>query len=351
MSGQEILGSNNKTIAKLDTEEKFASETSFAEKTIQSMTNTCAFMTMTINRCLDYTKASNGLKLTPKLETIDLIEALALPINCMRDMQSRITVQVADLPKDVCRHVITDKQWFQENILCLASNAIKFTTSSPITIRMFLDKVQRPRKRDGSDSTDMPRKASITSLADIISTITGSSNTSPYSSEEEESYSEVLLRVEVEDPGIGLSDEAKAKLFAPFHQAQRRAGGTGLGLFSLAKRLQALDGEYGVINRRDGQHGCCFYFSFPYKPDEAAAALSQGLEGQITSREVFPEAEKASEEGLSILVVDDAVPVLKMTCLLLGKHGNRVSKAENGFEALKLMEINHYDIVLMDLQV
>ncbi len=51
------------------------------------------------------------------------------------------------------------------------------------------------------------------------------------------------------------------KLFAPFQQAQKNAGGTGLGLYSLSQRVTALGGRYGVRDRLDGQQGSLFWFS------------------------------------------------------------------------------------------
>ncbi len=92
-----------------------------------------------------------------------------------------------------------------------------------------------------------------------------------------------------------------ATLFKPFKQAQRMAGGTGLGelhvqivfyfapsdlsysstfidvnfffkhnpsgLYSLAKRIEPLKGNYGVMDRRDDKEGCIFWFEIPYKAD------------------------------------------------------------------------------------
>jgi signal transduction histidine kinase len=52
--------------------------------------------------------------------------------------------------------------------------------------------------------------------------------------------SSASVRVSIEDTGIGLSKETRDTLFQPFKQAQRMAGGTGLGLFSLSKRMEAL---------------------------------------------------------------------------------------------------------------
>jgi signal transduction histidine kinase len=61
-----------------------------------------------------------------------------------------------------------------------------------------------------------------------------------------EAPSNDTLLVEVCDQGVGVSEEMRGKLFRPFAQAQRRAVGTGLGLYSLALRVQALNGNYGV---------------------------------------------------------------------------------------------------------
>eukprot|EP00981_Chlorochromonas_danica_P015145 scaffold10757_cov199-Ochromonas_danica.AAC.1 len=46
---------------------------------VQNSHNVNNFMMMTINRCIDYTKASKGLKLVPKYETVELMETLSLP--------------------------------------------------------------------------------------------------------------------------------------------------------------------------------------------------------------------------------------------------------------------------------
>jgi hypothetical protein len=41
---------------------------------------------MTIHRCLDYTKASQGLKLVPRLESFLLFDAMEMPMQCMQGM-------------------------------------------------------------------------------------------------------------------------------------------------------------------------------------------------------------------------------------------------------------------------
>jgi CheY-like chemotaxis protein len=192
------------------------------------------------------------------------------------------------------------------------------------------------------------------------------------------------LRFEVLDAGVGLSDEAMQTLFNPFKQAQRLAGGTGLGLFSLAKRVEALHGQYGVSKRPDGAQGSLFWFTIPYRPDEESAkmlnaAVSECAEvmdtaGGMVGREAtvrlsLPEKASIPENpcpaprpnpGLSVMIVDDAPLVVKMTTLLLHQKGHRViGTAMNGAEALdrilggydEVTGTPPYDVVLMDLQM
>eukprot|EP00981_Chlorochromonas_danica_P015227 scaffold10975_cov159-Ochromonas_danica.AAC.1 len=203
-----------------------------------------------------------------------------------------------------------------------------------------------------------------------------------------------FLCIEIEDNGIGLSEEAMGNLFNPFKQAQRLAGGTGLGLYSLARRLEALNGQYGVSNRRDGEQGCMFWFSIPYRPDSVSAESThksifprrQGTMSRITgstditpavspsrssmdgrfprnnkTRKVDPESEVLDEVvlftelskpnsatvsvcklhdveddvSMDILLVDDSPAIVKMTSMMLKRLGHRITCAENGDVALK----------------
>ena len=69
------------------------------------------------------------------------------------------------------------------------------------------------------------------------------------------------------DPFRALIRLLKLNRPKPFKQVQRLAGGTGLGLFSLSKRIKALKGSRGIKSREDGKRGCVFWFAIPYKPD------------------------------------------------------------------------------------
>jgi PAS domain S-box-containing protein len=80
---------------------------------------------------------------------------------------------------------------------------------------------------------------------------------------EEESPANVLVRVEIQDTGVGISDENQKRLFSAFEQADgsmtRKHGGIGLGL-ALSKRLvQAMGGTIGVVSNEG--HGSTFWFT------------------------------------------------------------------------------------------
>ena len=182
------------------------------------------------------------------------------------------------------------------------------------------------------------------------------------------------LLIEVEDTGIGISEEKLKTLFAPFQQAQRFAGGTGLGLFSLARRVEAQHGACGVRNREDGVGGCVFWFMLPYVPDPTMLQEGLlrghsylGLDTLSTSRTdesihqidrehcIVDTSARAPHSPhtvtLDILLVDDSVSVRKTTSMMLSKQGHVVDTAVNGADALEKLLVKTYDIVLMDIQV
>lgn len=213
-------------------------------------------MQMIISRVLDYAKASRGLQLVPHAEAVDLLDCLAAPLACLRDLQSKLALVVEPLPPNVRRIVRTDPKWLQESILCLVSNAVKYSMNKPATLRIYL--VQRApidaneevidekilmQPQDYEFSTSRVRKAPSVDF-------------------------EYHLCFEVEDNGVGVPEEMQQKIFEPFSQAQRTTGGMGLGLFSLSVRMKALKGSCGVTSRRDGKSGARFWFAIPYYPVE-----------------------------------------------------------------------------------
>ena len=169
-----------------------------------------------------------------------------------------------------------------------------------------------------------------------------------------------MLLVMVEDNGIGITEENQRKLFQPFKQAQRSAGGTGLGLFSLAKRIEALEGTCGVRDRADGRQGSVFWFTFPYRPDVAAleeheVMLSgkRGSSGDPTQRSGGNGTPGRALPQLRVLLTDDSPAILKVTTRFLEKAGHVVETADNGNQSLERLKVARadFDILITDLQM
>jgi len=347
-------------------------------ESIETMVHTNSFMIMNINRCIDYTKASNGVHLVPKLETVCLHDAIISPIKIMNNQQTRVKIITNIIDQNIAKNIITDNQWLQENILCLLSNAVKYTIGESVQLSLSL--IDQNIEEGTMNNDDEIRTSMKLNSTDLI----GDFNMHCIDIENGDIKKQIDLLVctqhiliEIEDFGKGLSKEAKNKLFQPFNQDIHQSGGssTGLGLFSLARRIDALEGKYGVLNRKDNQNGCRFWFSIPYQPDRNIVSLLPDRniveEEKITSTTPMVESKNnisldvpsklvppilPQAINLRILVVDDSISILKVTTLMLKRLGCIVDNALNGQESLE-MTIKQfdnnipYDVVLTDIQM
>lgn len=129
------------------------------------------------------------------------------------------------------------------------------------------------------------------------------------------------------------------------------AGGTGIGLFSLSKRIEALGGSFGVGGRKDGHQGSIFWFAVPYRQDSADSNSTE-----VESKEnLDPEAQIDTFTGARILVIDDSISILNLISRVLKTKGAIVTTCENGALGLEVMKdaFNKHslDMVLTDIQV
>ncbi|MCX7180315.1 MAG: ATP-binding protein [Proteobacteria bacterium] len=163
----------------------------------------------------------------------------------------------------------------------------------------------------------------------------------------EQDKSNVMLRVEVTDQGIGLSPEQQARLFHAFTQADgsmtRKYGGTGLGLI-ISKRIAELMGGNVGVESTPGT-GSTFWFT---------ANLRRGLEAEKHRLVETVDAETLIRQryyGHRILIVDDEPMNREVAQLQLEATDLVVDTAEDGAEAVALALKRHYAVILMDMQM
>ena len=161
----------------------------------------------------------------------------------------------------------------------------------------------------------------------------------------EEDATSLLLRFEVQDNGIGLSEMEKARLFQPFQQGDvsstRQYGGTGLGL-AICKQLAGMmpDGEVGVESVL-GQ-GSTFWFS---------VRLHKTGQSFCTGYATGAGKQQPSISGAHILLAENNPFNQQVATEFLENAGATVCTALNGKEVLDLLAHDHFDCVLMDIQM
>ena len=252
-----------------------------------------------INDILDLSKVEasqlelerTGFSLTDLLEKVTEIVAV-------RALEKGLTL-VCDIPPEVPTHLVGDPTRLRQVLLNLLGNAIKFTESGEVALRV---------------------------ASDAASSLQGG------------------LQFTVSDTGIGIPDEKLGSVFERFTQADssttRRYGGSGLGL-TISKRLVELMG--GRISVKSGVgKGSEFSFAVPFEiwvgaRQRLAVPTGTGPEPPLPA--------------LNILLVEDSADNRMITLAYLRDTPYRVEVAENGAVALDRFAAVYFDLVLMDRQM
>jgi CheY-like chemotaxis protein len=149
----------------------------------------------------------------------------------------------------------------------------------------------------------------------------------------------------VEDTGIGISAEQCQRLFQPFTQADpttcRRYGGTGLGLILSMKLAHALGGDVRLA-RSTPSEGSCF---------EITVSLENPRYRLGPMQCSSPVNEPIDLRGTHVLVAEDAPDNQILIRKILTASGAEVSVVENGLEVQNVAKKEHFDLILMDIQM
>jgi signal transduction histidine kinase/DNA-binding response OmpR family regulator len=225
---------------------------------------------------------------------VEEVVEMLLPAAAAKELEMVVTVSPA-----VPRWVLTDTGRLRQILFNLLGNAVKFTASGHVTIR-----VERGAAAD---------------------------------------HGQFLLDVTVEDSGIGIVAEALPTLFDQFTQADssvtRRYGGTGLGLAICRQLCTALGG--GIEVHSVSGRGSIFHFWIACAESSAAA----------DSDPAMPPTASIVPADLRVLVVDDHAINREVLCGLVGRAGHRYETAPDGVQAVAMQRAHGFDLVLMDIQM
>jgi PAS domain S-box-containing protein len=252
-----------------------------------------------INDILDLSKIEAG-RMDVYLEhvflnrLIDEVKTIVEPM-----MKKNGNTLAMDCPQDI-GSLQTDLTKLKQSIINLLSNAAKFTKDGTVTLRLAHE------TRDGA----------------------------PW------------IKFEVADSGIGMTDEQMGRLFQAFTQADssttRNFGGTGLGL-TITRHFCAMLGGSIEVKSKPGQ-GSTFTILLPNRVTKAIS--------DDEPESVRPAVMRVAEAGeIHVLVVDDDPAVHDVLAATLGKEGYRITHANDGIEALKLMRTHAPDIVTLDVMM
>jgi signal transduction histidine kinase/HAMP domain-containing protein/CheY-like chemotaxis protein len=238
----------------------------------------------------------------------------------------------------------TDEQRLQQVLRNLLSNAAKFTTEGTVELRISV--AEQVHVGDGEEMVTLPKAVAF----------------------------------EVADTGIGIAAEKLRIIFEAFQQADgtisRKHGGTGLGL-SISREIAHLLGGAITVQSTLGR-GSVFTLYLPMEPPIQAISVprvrvpeQRGLTGtaddRVQAANGAPERSGRNRpqqgveslarfsgrfDGEVVLVVDDDVRNVFALTSVLEQHGLTVRYAENGLEAIDMLErADRIDLVLMDIMM
>lgn len=244
--------------------------TDLQEQDLNAIYNAGNHLLGLINDILDLSRIDAG-KMELNFEEVDIGSLVSSVLSTARGLVKEKPVQLKqDIQEDIPA-IFADPTRIRQVFLNLLQNAAKFTDEGSITLIV--------RSREGESGAPEVYAA-------------------------------------VEDTGIGISDEDKAKLFVPFSQvdssATRKSGGTGLGL-SISRNLIELHGGHIDVESEVGK-GSTFYFTIPALPSTQALQVD--------------------EETRTVLAIDDDPKIITLYRRYLEPEGFNIISLTNPAQAL-----------------
>ena len=266
---------------------------------LDSLTETSESLIELINNILDFGKTKSGALALNPVPT-DLSKMTEQKLKAYKAIAEAKGLQFEiDVEENIPEVVMVDQVKILQVLINLVSNAVKFTLEGSIKVGVKVEVW-----------------------------VSGES----------------FLRFFIQDTGIGISEERIDLIFEAFHQGGDEVnlsyGGTGLGL-SISREIVKMLGGNLTVRSRKGE-GAEFSFSLPLiLPSEP---IKHSLPKSRKNAETF-------QINLKLLIVDDD----KLNLLVLEKQlanwGFQVVSVRNGFDAIKKVREESFDMVLMDLHM
>ncbi len=251
-----------------------------------------------INDILDFSKIEAGrvrmetIDFGPKHVTEEAVELFAEPA------ANKGVELILDVDPDVPTSVVGDPGRLRQVLINLVGNAIKFTDAGEIVV---------------------------------------------WVSRMEKSAPGVMLRFEVADTGVGMSEQEQAQIFSTYSQVDssttRRHGGTGLGLAIARMLTQLMGGQIGVES--DKGSGSKFWFTALFRESEGRALAPQPA---------------GSLAGTTVAIIDDNRTNRVILERYLDSWGVRERSFEDGRQALRAIrdaaaEDDPFEVAIVDMMM
>ncbi|MEH1792720.1 ATP-binding protein [Nostoc sp.] len=273
-----------------------------------------------INDFLDFSKVQSGnleLEEEPFILQSCINEAFYLLAPQAREKGLKITfLDTLKLPTTI----VGDITRLRQVLINLLSNAIKFTQTGSIEVSVIIRKNKDINRSSAAANTDE-------------------------------------IQFSIKDTGIGIPSDRMERLFKAFSQVNssitRQYGGTGLGLAICKQLCELMGGRIWVESELNT--GSTFYFTIAASviPEESAGAqvLASVQELQVRNSENNCDYRPSDLPKLRILLTEDNLVNQKIALKQLQSLGYSADVANNGKEALHLLEKIPYDLILMDCQM
>lgn len=155
------------------------------------------------------------------------------------------------------------------------------------------------------------------------------------------------IKIYVTDTGIGIQQNNIPKIFDRFEKLGSYSEGTGIGLSLIKILIEKSGGDIQIVSRPDA--GSRFIVELPCHTDTSINNLDEyDRTGELLDAETLI-ADKQLENPLKILVAEDNKPNFTTLKSILKTHD--ITHVSNGIDAVKALQNDWYDIVLMDIKM